>query len=46
MIGTMPHLVFLIALILLFIAIPSFSLLYAIEDFNTIDSTIKVIGNQ
>ena len=33
-------------LILLFIAIPSFSLLYAVEDFNTIDSTVKVIGNQ
>jgi len=32
--------------ILLFIAIPSFSLLYAIEDFNFIDNTIKVIGNQ
>jgi cytochrome c oxidase subunit 1 len=33
-------------LVLLLIAIPSFSLLYAIEDFNTIESTIKVIGNQ
>lgn len=33
-------------IILLFIAIPSFSLLYAIEDFNYIDSSIKVIGNQ
>ena len=32
--------------ILLLIAIPSFSLLYAIEDFNVIESTIKVIGNQ
>ena len=32
--------------ILLLIAIPSFSLLYAIEDFNTIESTIKIIGNQ
>jgi cytochrome c oxidase subunit II len=32
--------------ILLFIAIPSFSLLYAVEDMNVIESTIKVIGNQ
>jgi len=32
--------------ILLVIAIPSFSLLYAIEDLNVIDATIKVIGNQ
>jgi heme/copper-type cytochrome/quinol oxidase subunit 2 len=32
--------------ILLLIAIPSFSLLYAIEDFNIIEATIKVIGNQ
>jgi cytochrome c oxidase subunit 1 len=32
--------------ILLLIAIPSFSLLYAIEDFNIIESTIKIIGNQ
>jgi cytochrome c oxidase subunit 1 len=32
--------------VLLLIAIPSFSLLYAIEDFSTIESTIKVIGNQ
>jgi len=33
-------------IILLFIAIPSFSLLYAVEDMNVIESTIKVIGNQ
>jgi heme/copper-type cytochrome/quinol oxidase subunit 2 len=32
--------------ILLLIAIPSFSLLYAIEDLNLIESTIKIIGNQ
>jgi heme/copper-type cytochrome/quinol oxidase subunit 2 len=32
--------------ILLLIAVPSFSLLYAIEDFNIIESTIKIIGNQ
>lgn len=32
--------------ILLLIAVPSFSLLYAIEDFNVIESTIKIIGNQ
>lgn len=32
--------------VLLLIAIPSFSLLYAIEDFNTIESSIKIIGNQ
>jgi cytochrome c oxidase subunit 1 len=32
--------------VLLLIAVPSFSLLYAIEDFETIDTTIKVIGNQ
>ena len=32
--------------ILLLIAIPSFSLLYAVEDLNIIESTIKVIGNQ
>ena len=30
----------------MFIAIPSFSLLYAVEDFTVIESTIKVIGNQ
>lgn len=33
-------------IVLLLIAIPSFSLLYAIEDFNTIESSIKIIGNQ
>jgi len=33
-------------IILLLIAIPSFSLLYAIEDLNIIESTIKIIGNQ
>jgi cytochrome c oxidase subunit 1 len=33
-------------LILLLIAIPSFSLLYAIEDLTIIESTIKIIGNQ
>lgn len=32
--------------ILLLIAVPSFSLLYAIEDLSLIESTIKVIGNQ
>jgi len=32
--------------ILLLIAIPSFSLLYAVEDLNLIESTIKIIGNQ
>jgi len=32
--------------ILLLIAVPSFSLLYAIEDLNIIESTIKIIGNQ
>jgi cytochrome c oxidase subunit 1 len=32
--------------ILLLIAIPSFSLLYAVEDLNIIESTIKIIGNQ
>jgi cytochrome c oxidase subunit 1 len=32
--------------VLLLIAIPSFSLLYAIEDFTTIECSIKVIGNQ
>lgn len=32
--------------ILLLIAIPSFSLLYAIEDFTTIESSMKIIGNQ
>jgi heme/copper-type cytochrome/quinol oxidase subunit 2 len=32
--------------ILLLIAVPSFSLIYAIEDFNVIESTIKIIGNQ
>ena len=32
--------------VLLLIAVPSFSLLYAIEDFNTIESSIKIIGNQ
>lgn len=32
--------------ILLLIAVPSFSLLYAIEDFTTIESSIKIIGNQ
>jgi heme/copper-type cytochrome/quinol oxidase subunit 2 len=32
--------------VLLLIAIPSFSLLYAVEDLNIIESTIKVIGNQ
>lgn len=32
--------------VLLLIAIPSFSLLYAIEDFTTIESSIKIIGNQ
>jgi len=33
-------------LVLLLIAVPSFSLLYAIEDLNIIESTIKIIGNQ
>lgn len=33
-------------LVLLLIAVPSFSLIYAIEDFNVIESTIKIIGNQ
>jgi len=33
-------------LILLLIAIPSFSLLYAIEDLSIIESTVKIIGNQ
>ena len=32
--------------ILLLIAVPSFSLLYAVEDLNIIETTIKVIGNQ
>jgi len=32
--------------ILLLIAIPSFSLLYAVEDLSIIESTIKIIGNQ
>ena len=32
--------------ILLLIAFPSFALLYAIEDFNVIEGTVKVIGNQ
>jgi cytochrome c oxidase subunit 1 len=32
--------------VLLLIAIPSFSLLYAIEDFTTIESSVKIIGNQ
>jgi cytochrome c oxidase subunit 1 len=32
--------------ILLLIAIPSFSLLYAIEELNFVEGTIKVIGNQ
>jgi len=32
--------------VLLLIAIPSFSLLYAIEDFCFIDTSIKIIGNQ
>jgi cytochrome c oxidase subunit II len=32
--------------VLLLIAIPSFSLLYAVEDFTTIESSIKIIGNQ
>jgi heme/copper-type cytochrome/quinol oxidase subunit 2 len=31
---------------LLLIAIPSFSLLYAIEELNFVEGTIKVIGNQ
>jgi hypothetical protein len=33
-------------LILLSIALPSFSLLYAIEDLNIIEMTIKIVGNQ
>jgi cytochrome c oxidase subunit 1 len=33
-------------IVLFLISIPSFSLLYAIEDFNIIESTIKIIGNQ
>ena len=33
-------------IVLLLIAIPSFSLLYAVEDLNIIDSTIKIVGNQ
>jgi heme/copper-type cytochrome/quinol oxidase subunit 2 len=33
-------------IILLVIAIPSFSLLYVIEDLNIIECTLKVIGNQ
>ena len=33
-------------LILLLIAVPSFSLLYAVEDLNIIESTIKIVGNQ
>lgn len=32
--------------VLLLIAVPSFSLLYAIEDFNIIESSLKIIGNQ
>jgi heme/copper-type cytochrome/quinol oxidase subunit 2 len=32
--------------ILLLIAIPSFSLLYAIEDFTIIESSVKIVGNQ
>ena len=32
--------------VLLLIALPSFALLYALEDFNIIDSTLKIIGNQ
>jgi heme/copper-type cytochrome/quinol oxidase subunit 2 len=32
--------------VLLLIAVPSFSLLYAVEDLNIIESTIKIIGNQ
>lgn len=32
--------------ILLFIAIPSFSLLYAVEDLNIMESCVKIIGNQ
>jgi heme/copper-type cytochrome/quinol oxidase subunit 2 len=32
--------------ILFLIAIPSFSLLYAIEDLNIIETSIKIIGNQ
>jgi cytochrome c oxidase subunit 1 len=32
--------------ILLLIAVPSFALLYAVEDLTVIESTIKVIGNQ
>ena len=33
-------------IILLFIAIPSFSLLYAVEDLTIIEGTVKIIGNQ
>ena len=33
-------------IVLLLIAIPSFSLLYAVEDLSIIESTIKIIGNQ
>ena len=33
-------------IVLLFIAVPSFSLLYAVEDFNVIESSLKIIGNQ
>jgi cytochrome c oxidase subunit 1 len=33
-------------ILLLLIAIPSFSLLYAVEDLNIIECTVKVIGNQ
>ena len=32
--------------ILLFIAVPSFSLLYAMEDLNTVESTLKIIAHQ
>jgi heme/copper-type cytochrome/quinol oxidase subunit 2 len=32
--------------ILLLLAVPSFSLLYAVEDLNIIESTLKIIGNQ
>jgi len=32
--------------VLLMISVPSFCLLYAVEDLSVIDSTIKVIGNQ
>jgi cytochrome c oxidase subunit 1 len=33
-------------LILLLIAIPSFALLYAVEDLHIIETTIKIVGNQ